>query len=484
MMALFASGARARGRRARGACERGLARCARPPCGRSRLAPRARPRARRARGHHAMQRVPRRPARHAERALPRLPQGRRRAHDAEDRLARPARRPLRHLSRGAPRPGRRPARPRPRLVESRARAFPLRGAHVEVACDDCHRRAGEGGAVGFHAQGIAFERCADCHDDVHGREFLAERDCGVCHTERAFGADALAAKGFDHARDADFSLEGAHAKVSCAGCHGETAAQPNRLRGGIPAASAPRDCAGCHEDPHAAPSAASARSVTRPRAGRPRARPRASITRATPASRSMRCTGSLDCAACHEGPPSRRRAAQCADCHTTAAALLSGDAGSARGAPDPHASAASCRDCHAENVAAPALRRLRARVPGLPPRAVRLAAGDEEAHRRRGLVKVEAALRARELARGAAKRPAAPNATRRSLPAWRASRAAVCTTPRSPRLAARDARVAHRRRGGPMSRIATVARSCCSRPRPPAPPYGSSATSKRAAAAR
>ena len=128
--------------------------------------------------------------------------------------------------------------------------FPLRGAHVSVACDDCHRRAGEDGQLGFHAQGIAFAHCADCHADVHGQGFLAGRDCGVCHQESGFRADALRAGAFDHARDAGFALAGAHAKVPCAGCHdadrraGEEAARRQ------PGSSAPRDCAGCHEDPH------------------------------------------------------------------------------------------------------------------------------------------------------------------------------------------------------------------------------------------
>jgi hypothetical protein len=64
--------------------------------------------------------------------------------------------------------------------------FPLRAAHIDVACDDCHEREGQGGTRGFHAQGIAYANCADCHDDVHGDDFLAERDCGVCHSERGF----------------------------------------------------------------------------------------------------------------------------------------------------------------------------------------------------------------------------------------------------------------------------------------------------------
>jgi hypothetical protein len=279
-------------------------------------------------------------------------------------------------------------------------AFPLRGKHVEVKCDDCHRRAGEDGAVGFHAQGIAFERCADCHDDVHGREFLAERDCGVCHGELGFGADALVAKGFDHARDAGFTLEGAHAKVSCAGCHGPERRAAEQAARRSPGSSAPHDCAGCHEDPHAG--ALGTRCTTCH----------------TPASWDADAEGSrfdhardtrfpldalhakLDCAACHEGLGFAAKGRECADCHTDAAAFLAGRAGSAHGAPDPHASAATCRDCHAENVASPALTDYARACLACHPAPY----GSLLVTRKRivdeGVVAVEAALRARELARG------------------------------------------------------------------------------------
>jgi hypothetical protein len=279
-------------------------------------------------------------------------------------------------------------------------AFPLRGAHVEVACDDCHRRAGENGVVGFHAQGIGFARCADCHEDVHGRDFLAERDCGVCHSERAFGADALVAKSFGHARDAGFALEGAHAKLACADCHGadrRAAEQAARL---APGSSAPRDCAGCHEDPHAGAlgsRCASCHTAASWEADDEGAR--FDHTRDTRFPLDALHAG-LACGACHEGLDFAAEGRACADCHATAAAFLAGDAGTTRAAPDPHASAASCRDCHAANVAAPTLLDYERACLACHPAPY----GSLLVTRKRivdeGIVKAEAALRARELARG------------------------------------------------------------------------------------
>ena len=279
-------------------------------------------------------------------------------------------------------------------------AFPLRGAHVEVACDDCHRRAGEDGAVGFHAQGIAFGRCADCHEDVHGRDFLAERDCGVCHSERAFGADALVAKGFDHGRDADFALEGAHASVSCAGCHGSDRRVAEQAAHRAPGSSAPRDCAGCHEDPHAAALGSECATCHTPASweaeGEHSRFDHARDTRFPLDALHTR----LDCGACHEGLAFAAKGRECADCHATAAALLAGDAGTARSAPDPHASAASCRDCHAENVAAPTLRDYARACLACHPAPYGSLLVTRKGIVDEGIVKVEAALRARELARG------------------------------------------------------------------------------------
>jgi hypothetical protein len=64
--------------------------------------------------------------------------------------------------------------------------------------------------------------CAGCHADPHGGQFvkLDGGSCDRCHTMNAFKP----AGRFDHARDAGFALEGAHARVACAACHRQTIA--------------------------------------------------------------------------------------------------------------------------------------------------------------------------------------------------------------------------------------------------------------------
>jgi hypothetical protein len=233
--------------------------------------------------------------------------------------------------------------------------FPLRGAHATVECDDCHQRAGTDGRVGFHAQGIAFERCADCHADVHGVDFLGARDCGACHREASFRAEALAADSFDHARDGGFALAGAHARVSCAGCHTPERRAAEQAARRAPGSGAPPDCASCHEDPHAgALGVACARCHTPAKwdtAGESAAFDHTQDTRFALDPLHAR----LACGACHDGLSFAAAGTACADCHAEAAAFLAGRAAGAASAPDPHAAAAQCRDCHAEGAAAPSL---------------------------------------------------------------------------------------------------------------------------------
>jgi hypothetical protein len=275
-------------------------------------------------------------------------------------------------------------------------AFPLRGAHVEVACDDCHQRAGDNGVTGFHAQGIAFARCADCHADVHGADFLAGRDCGTCHGETGFRASALVADSFDHARDAGFALEGAHAKVACGDCHDDARRAAERAAEKPPGSTAQRSCGGCHEDPHAGALGAACATCHEPASWSAKR-----FDHAKDAGFPLDALhAKLDCAACHDGLAFAAKGRECADCHGDAAAFLAGDAGVANGAADPHARAAGCRDCHAEGVAAPRL---------LDYERVCLAChpapyGSLLVTRKRivdqRVVELEAALRARELARG------------------------------------------------------------------------------------
>ena len=107
-------------------------------------------------------------------------------------------------------------------------AFPLIGKHAGVKCADCHK------TPDFKATPIA---CAACHDDKAHQGRLGP-DCASCHN-----AVSWKAVRFDHARDARYALEGAHAITRCESCHAER--NPVSLR-------LPADCLSCHkaEDVH------------------------------------------------------------------------------------------------------------------------------------------------------------------------------------------------------------------------------------------
>ena len=107
-------------------------------------------------------------------------------------------------------------------------AFPLIGKHAKAACADCHK------TPDFKATPVA---CASCHEDKHHEGRLGS-DCGSCHN----AVDWRLVR-FDHARDANYALEGAHAVIRCEKCHTEQ--KPASLK-------LPTDCMSCHkaEDVH------------------------------------------------------------------------------------------------------------------------------------------------------------------------------------------------------------------------------------------
>lgn len=103
-------------------------------------------------------------------------------------------------------------------------AFPLNGAHAEVACSSCHREA--------VAVSLPANTCIGCHDgdDPHARQ-LGE-DCASCHSELLWTEDVR----FDHDLG-QFPLLGVHAGAACDACH----ASPAFL-------DAPEQCVDCHAE--------------------------------------------------------------------------------------------------------------------------------------------------------------------------------------------------------------------------------------------
>lgn len=107
--------------------------------------------------------------------------------------------------------------------------FPLTGSHAQTTCAACH--------AGNKFAGTP-KQCVSCHaiDDVHRGTRGAS--CSNCHETRSWKTSR-----FDHAREANFALLGAHSNLQCQQCH----------RSGDFKAQLPRTCEGCHrsDDAHA-----------------------------------------------------------------------------------------------------------------------------------------------------------------------------------------------------------------------------------------
>jgi hypothetical protein len=121
-------------------------------------------------------------------------------------------------------------------------SFALAGVHRALACAECHRPAEPGGGVRAIVYRSAPAECAGCHEDIHGGQFATaawRSDCGRCH-------DVLQWKPslFDHDRDSDYELTGAHRQVRCALCHRTTREINGKLV--LLYKQTPRECSGCH----------------------------------------------------------------------------------------------------------------------------------------------------------------------------------------------------------------------------------------------
>ncbi len=106
--------------------------------------------------------------------------------------------------------------------------FALQGKHREVICSACHPNQ--------RYEDTPME-CVSCHalNDVHHGRNGAQ--CADCHDAQSWDKPR-----FDHAKDTDFALRGAHAKLACAGCHSEAPGEQKLAT----------TCIGCHraDDTH------------------------------------------------------------------------------------------------------------------------------------------------------------------------------------------------------------------------------------------
>ncbi len=83
--------------------------------------------------------------------------------------------------------------------------FPLLGLHSIVPCEECH----------LDAKYQDTERaCFACHEDDDTHKLTQGKHCEHCHNPNGWSAWI-----FDHDKQTDYVLDGAHKKVKCEGCH-------------------------------------------------------------------------------------------------------------------------------------------------------------------------------------------------------------------------------------------------------------------------
>jgi len=113
--------------------------------------------------------------------------------------------------------------------------YPLKGAHKQVECKECHVEKRDQQGLFAQYTNIAHQRCTDCHDDYH--EGRLGSSCTDCHTIWSWNIQN-ASQTFDHSKTR-YPLVGQHQEVRCEECH----------KNGYEAMPFAR-CTDCHEDFH------------------------------------------------------------------------------------------------------------------------------------------------------------------------------------------------------------------------------------------
>ena len=119
--------------------------------------------------------------------------------------------------------------------------FPLKGKHLNVACEKCH-------APGQPLAGLNFSHCMDCHQDYHRGQF-ADRTkkgaCEECHTVNGFTPSTFTIEAHNQTK---FSLQGAHLAIPCIACHKETTNRTAITT--LQFTFTSYSCNSCHQSPH------------------------------------------------------------------------------------------------------------------------------------------------------------------------------------------------------------------------------------------
>ena len=108
-------------------------------------------------------------------------------------------------------------------------AFPLIGIHSVTSCEECHRSAA------FKDVSL---KCYDCHKIADKHKGRFGKKCEQCHNPNSWQVWL-----FDHNKQTDFTLKGAHKELHCDNCHLQSMSENLKISG---------TCAGCHsaDDTH------------------------------------------------------------------------------------------------------------------------------------------------------------------------------------------------------------------------------------------
>ena len=139
------------------------------------------------------------------------------------------------------------------LQQHQKLAFSLTGAHIAIACTECHKPRDPvlgRPAAQFHWQNLA---CTSCHHDPHRDQFFERMrvlkdgkpvGCEACHSTDTWKDLSR----FDHAKTT-FPLVGTHRATACIDCHKPPNLETRLIH--VDFKAAPTDCKDCHADPHA-----------------------------------------------------------------------------------------------------------------------------------------------------------------------------------------------------------------------------------------
>lgn len=133
-------------------------------------------------------------------------------------------------------------------------SFPLKGEHQKVKCQECHKPTGERFSPESKSirnqylfPNVKKDGCISCHADYHKGQL--SKNCTECHNEKGWKPSS-----FDHNRQSQFRLRGAHKEVECQECHrpikGEKVEYKQRMHKVIRYKPLGMDCVSCHEDVH------------------------------------------------------------------------------------------------------------------------------------------------------------------------------------------------------------------------------------------